>query len=205
LISPSTPFIPLDPSKSMSKKIYIIIALIVLLAAAVAIFFLSNAEEKASDTGAVPVVDLAEVRQEQADQAREEFASGKKQTFTHTALGFSFEYPEGYTVGNFAEGEDAEVVLLQKDNVGFQLFISPFDENIALTPQRIKQDISDIEMQNEIVISVGGSQGVVFSSEDDGEKSTEIWFVNANRLYQITTYPEFDLIMVDILETWRWN
>lgn len=189
----------------MKKNLYLTISLVVIICAGAMIWFWRVAEKENEFSESAPVIDLEHARQEQAEHARQDFISGKKKTFTHSTLNFIFEYPEGYTIGNFPEGEDGEVVLLQKDNVGFQLFIRPFDEDIALTPQRIRQDVSDIVMKNELIISVGGAQGVVFTSEEQGNVTSEIWFVNSGRLYQITTYPEFDRIMADILETWRWE
>ena len=129
----------------------------------------------------------------------------KKQTYTHQRLGFSFEFPEGFKVGEFGEGiEGEEQILVQKNNVGFQLKITPFEEDIILTEQRIKEDIPDIVIKEPLQIKVGEAIALAFLSESESLGQTrEVWWVYKGNLYQITTYTEFDETMVAILETWK--
>src|SRR3989344_9221930 len=144
-------------------------------------------------------------RTEESQTSLSDLQSGKKQTYTHQRLGFSFEFPEGFKVGEFGEGiEGEEQILVQKNNVGFQLKITPFEEDIILTEQRIKEDIPDIVIKEPLQIKVGEAIALAFLSESESLGQTrEVWWVYKGNLYQITTYTEFDETMVAILETWK--
>src|SRR3989338_11197154 len=64
-------------------------------------------------------------------------------TYAHSAPSFSFEYPDSFTVSSFAVG-GGEVITVQEGNTkkGFQISITPIDEDISALPgERIKQEI----------------------------------------------------------------
>src|SRR3989338_945017 len=144
-------------------------------------------------------------RVEESKSSLSDLQSGKKQTYTHAEIGFSFDYPEGYNIGEFSDGLDGEQQLLvQKDSVGFQLKITPFEEDVTLTEERIEEDVPDIVINEPIQIKVGEAIALAFLSESESLGQTrEVWWVYRGYLYQITTYTEFDETMVKILETWR--
>lgn len=147
-----------------------------------------------------------QTRAEASKQSMQDFTSGKMLAYTHPTLGFTFQYPEGYKIGNFPDGEDGEVVLVQKNNIGFQLYMKPFDEDVTLTPERIQKDIPGTVVENPMYIGLDGAKAIVFSSRNDNKEITrEIWWVHEKMLYQITTYQEFDELMVKILGTWKWQ
>ncbi len=101
---------------------------------------------------------------------------------------FSFAYPQDYTVGKFQE-ESGEVVLIQKEgDRGVQIHISAFDESSSvLTPERIKQDVPDIVINNSKPINLGDkTEGVYFQSQAGFGPTHEFWFVYKGTLYQLS-------------------
>lgn len=150
--------------------------------------------------------DVEENRQLESSETLKQFNLGQRQIYEQADLKFSFAYPEGFTVGEFPDEDDSETILVQKQNIGFQLYISPFDENITITYDRIQADQPDLVISDPKQIGFVGVSGVLFESENDsGEKTLEIWWVKDSHLYQITTYPEFRDTMVKILETWTYK
>jgi len=130
-------------------------------------------------------------------------------TFSPVDGTFSFSYPEYLNNSALLVGENADeqIILFNSTEpvVGFQIRISPFDEDIALTPERIGRDLPDLDLREPELISVAGVQAVVFLSNEGTLETRQIWFVRGGRLYQISTYIEFDERMVKILESWRWQ
>ena len=85
-----------------------------------------------------------------------------------------------------------------------QIYISPFDEDIVLTPERIKSDIPDIKMDNIGSTKVGGTDAVSFASTNEtGQKTSEIWFVKSGNLYQVSTLEANSQNMAQIMDSWR--
>lgn len=98
----------------------------------------------------------------------------------------------------------------------FQVFVSPFDEpSSELTPERIKSDLPNIEVNNpqSIVIGSGNIPAVIFGSNNESlGEIREIWFVwppdplpHGNYLYQITAFANLDAFLGPILETWQFQ
>jgi len=120
---------------------------------------------------------------------------------------FSFNYPEYLHSSEINQG-DSRTILFQGDDSkkGFQLNISTFSEDVELSPERIKKDLPDLIMENVEVIAIDGVQAVVFTTRDSETSfsTREIWFVRSGYFYQISTYVEFDIEMVEILSTWKW-
>lgn len=137
--------------------------------------------------------------------------------YTDTDYGFSFSYPENYKPRAFSDLEDTKTILIENSdtNQGAQVFVSPFDEDIVLTPERIKKEVPDLVVLEPQNRSLGGVTGVVFRSTNAlNTESKELWMVHKNNLYQISlpaqagvpvaqqTSPElFDTIVT----TWHWN
>ena len=174
-----------------------IIILIIIVGAIGSVLYLTFYREGNKDSELPnpewPTAQKLQSRTEESQSSLADLQSGKKEIYRHNSPEFSFEYPEGFGVGNFnQEADGSQTVLLQKGNVGFQLTITPFDEDIVLTEARIKEDAPDMAIEQAIQIKIGEAQGVVFLSEDESlGKTREIWWVYNGYLYQITTYPEF--------------
>ena len=143
--------------------------------------------------------------------------------YEDTDYGFSFFYPENFSIGAFADEEGTKTILVQnaEKNTGVQIFISAFDENITLTPERIKKDVPDIAMSDVKSISVGQEQrsdlgvpalrsdldanAVSFNSNNSTGQSREVWFVYKSNLYQISAPIAASGILDTIITIWHFN
>lgn len=128
-------------------------------------------------------------------------------SYTHPDLGFTFSLSKNFSVGTFPEGE-GEIVLVKSIGDGTseaQIYITEFDEPGPLTKKRILKDQPDLGLQNAVEVSVGGEPAVAFeSSQADGQKTREVWFVHAGHLYQISAKIENQQLASDMLSNWNW-
>ncbi|OHA83139.1 MAG: hypothetical protein A2408_01525 [Candidatus Yonathbacteria bacterium RIFOXYC1_FULL_52_10] len=124
--------------------------------------------------------------------------------YVHTDKSFSFLYPEGFTPKLQSDGEDGEVVVLEDGEIGVQIAAIPFDEDIALTPERIKQDLPDLITERTEIVSVGGAQAVAFKSTNASTASSnEVWFVHAGKLYLVSAPSGSEALVSGIIKTWE--
>jgi hypothetical protein len=138
--------------------------------------------------------------------------SSKAGIYAHIDGDFTFEYPSDFTFTDLYETDDTtkaekeNIIFHGKDSKdNFQIVISGFDEE-PVTLARVKREVPSLGLSDAQEISIEGARGVIFSSTDADTKmaTREIWFSHAGILYQISTYPEFDSRMADILTTWKW-
>jgi len=127
--------------------------------------------------------------------------------YTHVDPTFSFEYPSSFTAAPIEEGSGETILLQAKDNPesSFQIYISPFDENIVLDEARIKKDLPNLVVENpgEILISEK-TKAVSFTSANNLTiSSREVWFVYDGFLYQISAPLESEASLEDILKSWN--
>lgn len=128
---------------------------------------------------------------------------GETRNYTHPGYGFSFEYPDGWNVSSFAEGE-GETVLIQP---GVQIYISIFDEEeTALTKERILADIPDLKIENDKQIKIANTiDALSFDSANQGGQNTkEVWFVYNRFLYQISAAGNGG-VLDKIINTFKFN
>ena len=135
---------------------------------------------------------------------------------------FSFKYPQDFSVGAFSDAENTKTILVQnaEKTAGIQIFISAFDEDIALTAERIKKDVPDIAMSDVKNISIGQEQrsdlsvpalrsdlvtAVSFNSNNSTGKSREVWFVYKSDLYQMSAPIAASGILDTIITIWHFN
>ena len=142
--------------------------------------------------------------------------------YVNKRYGFSFDKPDGYTVGAVTEGE-GEMILVQSNKTdtsdksysGFQIFITPLDQPVELSPEFIKKDLPGTAVNNpQAILLDGKGKGMMFESNNEafGGRSFEIWFVykpqiNADTtyLYQITSYASFAPELKKIIGSWKFN
>ena len=144
------------------------------------------------------------------NQSNQEVTKPKGPTvYTHPVLGFTITAPEDFTVGNFSDGEEGDVTLVQDaaKKYGMQIYVRPFADDAQLTAARIKREIPDMKMENVMTVPVGeGSEGVAFSTvSDSGQQTREVWFVREKNLYQISANAQYDNITGSIMESWKWE
>jgi len=84
--------------------------------------------------------------------------------FTHPEFGFSVEYPKELEVTAFEEEEGAETIVFStledpsvalEDKVGFQIFVSPFEEELVLTLERIREDLPFAKIEEPVNVVIG--------------------------------------------------
>lgn len=129
--------------------------------------------------------------------------------YTHTVLGFSFEYLKGYSISSFGNYFDSngETILLQKEGggSGLQVLITPFDEEVSLTVSRIKKDLPKLSVLEPVEFTVDGKvKAVTFVSNNnlDTGKSFEAWFVYRRNLYQVSSAEESKELFEKVIKTW---
>ncbi len=86
-----------------------------------------------------------------------------------------------------------------------QIQITPLDEDITLTLERVLQDLPDLKMEEGIEIETDEVATVAFYSSEGTDRFREIWFVHNFQLYQILAKAAQDQITSDIMNTWKWS
>ena len=143
--------------------------------------------------------------------------------YSSAKYGFSFEYPEEMNITNFEEA-GGDIIFLQDtnktqspetQNIGFQVFVMPFDETGPITPARIKRDLPQMVVYEPRNVIIGKDRfpALIFFAEDSGfGRSREVWFVyptepypNGNYLYQVSTYAGLDAMIGRVMESWRFQ
>jgi len=140
--------------------------------------------------------------------------------FTHPLYGFSVEYPEELDITTFEEDEHSETVVFRtpedesvslEEKIGFQIFISPFEEDSILTYERIREDLPFATIEDPVEVVIGTktgqeTQALLFWSEDPTiGRTRELWFVYNSNLYEVTTFAHLDNFLASILTTWNFN
>lgn len=131
-------------------------------------------------------------------------------TFTHPTLNFRVDYPDTYATTAFRETDNGETIIFQEPDggkKGFQIFITPFGEDVTLTRERILKDISTlaIDEPQEAVIGNAIHALIFFSNDPRIGQTREVWFTNKGYLYEVTTYAEYDTWLAHILSSWRFE
>jgi uncharacterized protein YxeA len=162
------------------KRTPVFIVILVILASAVFLFFKNNSKTEIS------VVEETE-----------------SEVYINTTYNFSTPLYDGMTATSFTEA-GGDTALLKSETDEMQIRITPFDEDIILTEERIKIDIPDIKMENPETISIGGIDGVTFISDNNGLKYREVWFVHGGYLYQTLSRTSGDAVTYKIMDGWKW-
>ncbi len=142
--------------------------------------------------------------------------------YTNAKYGFSFEKPAGYSIGAVPDAI-GETLVVQSGatplvpstpegnavkGLGFQIYITPLDEPVELTPAFIKTDLPGTSVVNPLKIKLDDkADGIMFESNSSafGGKSYEIWLTYNGRLYQITSYASFAEELKKIVGTWKFQ
>ena len=133
-------------------------------------------------------------------------AGEESAVYENPDYGFSFKYPKGFNATEL-DDDSGHTVLVQnaEEKSGFQVYITPFDEEEPLTGARILQDLpaSEVIDPKDVLIGEGKAiNAVIFlSTSPSFGKTREIWFVYGGFLYQVTTYEGADAFIGPILDT----
>jgi len=187
--------------KLKKKSYFLVIGAILIIVVLIALFSLVFNEK---------VIDPAFQREIEKSYGIE--SSAKAVRYTHPMYGFSFEKPDGYTVGSFNDGQGGETVVVQKTSndvakSGFQIYIYDALEPVELTPQLIKEELPGTNVNNPKKIILDGAPGIMFDSNSSSFEgsSFEIWFIHQGFVYQISSYSEFASELQNIIGSWKFN
>ncbi len=130
--------------------------------------------------------------------------------FASDAYGFTLEYPRDLATSSLQEIEETMTYLFEGADAksGFQIFVSPFDEEGPVTKERIHQDLPDLEVQNllEVIVTKQKIHATVFDSKDkDGALTKEVWLVQGGYLYQVTAPREYEKALIEIFALWNFQ
>lgn len=179
------------------RSIAIIILILILLAGGAFLFVIMNRPEKKTEGTSAK----NETQTQGSNQAQN--AATTSLVYTHPELGFSFTYPAGTRVGIVEEGEDGEMVLVQKvGQVGTlgQVYISPFPEGQVLTAELIAKEFPGKKIANGKKVLIGGAEAFSFESSEEGIGDTwEVVFAQDGKIYQamsvLNNRTEFEAIL----------
>ena len=129
--------------------------------------------------------------------------------YAHPSLPFAFAHPKELVSNTFQDGE-SEIVLLQgpDPNQEIQIVARAFDEPGPLTVERIRRDVPEMVIDEPQNVFIGSAQipALLFWSSDASlGRTREVWFVQGEYLYQVTTKAENDELLAGIMETWRFE
>lgn len=196
----------------MNKKLIPIIIFIIVLSGAIYFVFSNKKSPQQTPAGAEAENKITE--QEKTFDITPSEENKENNIYSDSQYKFSFQYPKDFTATKFQEGENGNTILVQEKDpsnpsgqVGFQIFISPFDEPGPLTKERILQDLPDLIIKNpeQRVLKSGAVALIFFSQEPSLGEIREIWFIYNNYLYQVSTYAALDSLVTKILETWKFQ
>lgn len=130
------------------------------------------------------------------------FGGGDK-NYLDTTSKFTFSYPKDYSVKEIpapAEGEARTLLLSKGENApSVQVAVSPFDEEIVLTIERIETDVPDLEMKNPQAIDIAGTKGVKFESD----AGVNVWFIAKGNLFQLTAFSAEVGVLDEIVSSFK--
>lgn len=133
-----------------------------------------------------------------------ENSSQQVNIYQNSIYGFSITL-SGEMLATEFEESGGDTILIKDSTYQMQIRITPFDEDIVLTKERIKKDIPDIKMENPEAVSIDGTEGVTFTSDTDGTRYKEVWFVRGGYLYQTLSLASGDEVTNKIISGWKWS
>lgn len=197
----------------MKKNLPYFLLIAILAAAGFFVYFFRSSHSTPSPLSSENQQTSKETKQALSDAQNQMAKAEEQSVYTHPDPYFSFNYPKTMNASSFEEAE-GETVLLQSSpsgaggvgTLGMQIFISPFEEDITLTAERIKKDIPGIKMSGEKPVSVGNITAASFMGQDESLGQTyEVWLVYNKHLYQILSYASQKDLVNKILATWNWQ
>jgi hypothetical protein len=127
-------------------------------------------------------------------------------TYLHEGYGFSFDFPGEASISSIPD-LGGEILLVRGDSEEFQIYVASFDEEGPITTARIKQDLPNLEINDDQQVVIGEGKNIealIFHgvSEDFGE-TREVWFVGNGHLFQVITPKGGDTFIGPIVDSWK--
>ena len=178
------------------QRVLVSIAFIILLAGA---FYFSREKEQ-------PIVptEVFTVRTDILEVSEVREVPVGLQEYQSILYKFSLLYSQEFEVKEISEGEGAVTIVFQdvKEGKGFQIFILPYIL-AQVSEERFKKDIQSGVRTDSVDITIDGAIGASFVSKDATLGETrEIWFINNNFLYEVTTLKPLETQLFEIMQTW---
>lgn len=192
-----------------SMRIWILITAVGVILAALALFFIFHFPFPASGPLAVSV-STSSPSAATPDAVAAIASYQYTQTYVDPTYGFSFQYPDGFTVTTVpssGEGQGDTILVESEDKkVGIQMILSPYGSDVDITAALVQADIPNMKVSDPQTVEIGMSRrGLAFRSDNPafGGQSREVWFVFEGTLYQISTYAAYDEFLKGLFGTWK--
>src|SRR3989344_9267818 len=140
---------PLKKSRTVSTLLVIVI----FAALAAAVWYFADSSKKRSDLSVDLRSDLSNPELSKIYSNADTIPEPEQKkldlpkTFRHESAGFSFSYPDGFSVSRLPQTEGGETIVVQdtKRTAGFQIHLEPYDDpDTDITAERLARDIPGI-------------------------------------------------------------
>jgi hypothetical protein len=121
--------------------------------------------------------------------------------YTDPIYGFSVDLPKDFIISSSPQDE-GEVIVAEHPtfNLGFEVFISPFDGEESLAVDTIRQSNPSLMVKEPVETELNdGTAAVRFASDDPALGQTrQIWFAHDGNLFQVVMYSD----NIEWLDAW---
>ena len=193
------------------SKISVIAAVLATLSVASWFFFGAKKERKSTENlDYSPMIFKEESAEKTKTDEESSSLSSQNNKYENVKYGFSFNYPDGFTVSEFVE-EGGKIVLTAqnaKTGQGLQIYITAYDDpNFLVSKESILRDVPDMPVLNSADVVVDGkAKGAAFFSENESfGKTAEVWFADGRNFYQATAYRKDVKILEEIIKSWEFR
>ncbi len=125
--------------------------------------------------------------------------------YRDTAYRFALFYSYSLQVNQYNEGGGARTVVFQNPAgaQGFQVYITPYAQDVVDTTQFKKDEPSGVQLAPKAV-SIDGAKGTSFYCKEASLGDTaEIWFIHDGYLYEVSTFKAGAPLLNDVMQSWE--
>jgi hypothetical protein len=120
-------------------------------------------------------------------------------------LRFSLFYRSDFQVNELSEAGGAKTIVFQNPDTfeGFQIFVVPYTTS-GIVPRRIAKDVPSGNAIGQATTSVDGICARAFTTRSPIMPPTsEVWVARRGNLFEITVYEEYQAILDQVINSWR--
>jgi hypothetical protein len=133
-------------------------------------------------------------------------------SYTDPVYGFSVDLPKDFIVSSSPQDE-GEVIVAEHPtfNLGFEVFVTPFDQEGPLTVDAIHQAVPSLIVDDPVETELeDGTPAVRFASDDPAiGRTRQIWFAHDGNLFQVVMYSDnlewLDAWVRELPQDWRFT
>jgi len=192
----------------VQKNIIIIsaVALVIIGAFAVAVFFGGGSSESDAPGSSIQPTDVRPTRSnmEGAVPETKSVTEGWR-SYENKAYNFALLYPQELSVREYKEQGGAMSATFENPATreGFQIYVTPYGA-MEVTKERFRLDAPSGVMEEPTDVLIDGVPGTIFWSKNSIMGDTrEVWFINGGFLYEVVTYKQLDEWLGTIMQTWQ--